>query len=354
MELRRTEETVHELSQCYEAVRRSTVLEEKGLVLPKREEDNGDDMATTTILSDLAQLSETVTKLSNTLTTLQPKVERFRQRLEEKDPITKKNRYGEKTHLRVQNLVDTYDFLCQSIPTNHDENNNDTASNSNNAANIEDALAGLLRLQQEHAQQLQAKQQQERKEEQERLEKEEAKRKLQEQLEQEQKQQLEAEQQRRAEEEAAAQQALRQQAEAARQRRLAQQQAEQEWMDSIPKGPQGVKQQLQTLKESTKDDAAAQTRALSSLYTIFQQINAHPEETKFRRIRKGHEGFHKDIGRHKGGVELLIAAGFELGAIDDVPCYLSKEPDIENDMDGWSAWFDLLKATLEILEQEQK
>ena len=51
-------------------------------------------------------------------------------------------------------------------------------------------------------------------------------------------------------------------------------------------------------------------------------------------------------------LEFLIAAGFELGAIDDVPCYLSKEPNIETDMDGWAAWFDLLKGTLDVLEQE--
>ena len=345
MELRKTEETINELTQCYEAVRRSTVLEEKGIVLPLRNEEDATMAIATSPLSTLALLSESVTKLSNALTTLQPKVDRFKQRLEEKDPITKKNRYGEKTQLRVQNLVDAYTFLCRSIPT---------TSNDSEIDDKEDALLSLLRLQQEYTEQVQAKQQQEWKDEQERLRKAEASKLLQEQFEQKQQQQLELEERRREEEEAAAQQALRRQAEAARQRRLAQQQAEQDWMNSIPKGPQGVKIQVQVLKESTKDNAAAQTRALSSLYTIFQQINAHPEETKFRRIRKGHEGFHEDIGRHKGGVEVLIAAGFELGAIDDVPCYLSKEPDIENDMDGWSAWFDLLKATLEILEREQK
>jgi hypothetical protein len=48
----------------------------------------------------------------------------------------------------------------------------------------------------------------------------------------------------------------------------------------------------------------------------------------------------------------LIAAGFRLGAIDDIPCFISTEPDIEKEMDAWSEWFDLLKVTLNLLEQE--
>jgi hypothetical protein len=96
-----------------------------------------------------------------------------------------------------------------------------------------------------------------------------------------------------------------------------------------------------------------QAVALQSLLTIFQQINAHPEQVNFRRIRRNHDQFVQDIGRHDGGAQILIAAGFKLGAIDEVPCYLCREPeDIERDMDGWSNWFDLLKATFQVLEKE--
>ena len=62
----------------------------------------------------------------------------------------------------------------------------------------------------------------------------------------------------------------------------------------------------------------------------------------------------QDIGRHPGGKEILIAAGFELGEIDGVPSFISKEPDLESDMDRWSAWFDLLKATLALLDEHLK
>lgn len=147
----------------------------------------------------------------------------------------------------------------------------------------------------------------------------------------------------------------RQEAEQARleQERLVREEAERadrEWVASIVKGTDGVRQQLAILRETTSKEEHG--TALNALHTLFSQIVAHPEEVKFRRVRRDHPRFQQDIGRHTGGRELLIAAGFRLGAIDDVPSFISTEPDIEKDMDGWSEWFDLLKATLEILEEE--
>lgn len=136
------------------------------------------------------------------------------------------------------------------------------------------------------------------------------------------------------------------------QERLEQQRVDREWMDSIPKGPDGVKQQLEVMKQATKDEPGAYSTAITALHTLFSQIVAHPEENNFRRIRRNHAKFQQDIGRHDGGMQLLIAAGFRLGAIDDVPCFISTEPNLETQMDEWSEWFDLLKATLEKLEQE--
>jgi hypothetical protein len=183
---------------------------------------------------------------------------------------------------------------------------------------------------------------------QEQIKKEEDERRRQLEAEQKQKQQKEEEERVQREE----RERLHQQAEQVRQERAMQQQQEQQWFDSIQKGPEGVKHYLEKLKQSTSDQPAlVHTRAVQSLYRIFQQINAHPEETKFRRIRCDHTQFVEDVGRHGGGIEVLIAAGFVLGAIDEVLCYLSIEPNIEKDMDGWSKWFDVNKATFEILEE---
>lgn len=137
-----------------------------------------------------------------------------------------------------------------------------------------------------------------------------------------------------------------------RRREQEQEQKDREWMDSVQKGPDGVRQQIECLKQSTADEPGAFPTALGALHTLFSQIVAHPEQVNFRRVRKDHPKFHQDIGRHQGGREFLIAAGFRLGAIDGVPCFISTEPDIETQMDEWSDWFDLLKATVEILEQE--
>jgi len=125
-----------------------------------------------------------------------------------------------------------------------------------------------------------------------------------------------------------------------------------EWVAGINKGTDGVRVQLKILLESTANDPEAQTAAITALYTLFSQIVAHPEEPNFRRIRRDHPGFQEDVGRHRGGKEILIAAGFRLGTIDDVPSYISTEPNLEMDMDAWSEWFDLLKATREIIQEQ--
>jgi hypothetical protein len=53
-----------------------------------------------------------------------------------------------------------------------------------------------------------------------------------------------------------------------------------------------------------------------------------------------------------GGKELLIAAGFTFTEIDGVKCFFSKEPDLESNMDGWSEWFNLVKNTMNVIEEE--
>ena len=370
-DLRMSEEKLDKLIETYNKVRHATIASRDGggqqspsfnHSLPEvssREASDTDNnmLLTTSSLSSSPQLSsmpepeavsmslsEVVSHLDEVkseIEKLQPKMTRFRERLDEKDPVSQKSRYGIKTQIRVQNLLKAYEAIATLFSDDDDNENNKSATS---------IISQLqTQLQQQQAQQaaellaVERKQQQE-KEEQERIENE--ARILEEQRREEERKRLE-------EQEAAELAELARQADQIRQQRQTEKEAEQKWIESIKVSADGVKEQIQVLKESTANDIDAQKVALKSLYTLYQQINAHPEETKFRRIRRDHEQFNKDIGRHKGGKEILIASGFELGAIDDVPCFLSKEPDIENDMDGWSKWFDLLKATLQILEQEQ-
>ena len=130
-------------------------------------------------------------------------------------------------------------------------------------------------------------------------------------------------------------------------------QADRELMALVPvKGVDGVRMQIDRMRAGLKDDKRALDVALGSLYTLFDQIVRKPEEVNFRRIRRDHPKFMEDIGRHVGGREVLIAAGFRLEKLDGVPCFFSKEPHIESDMDGWSEWFDGLKKSLEVIEEE--
>lgn len=255
-------------------------------------------------------------------------------------------RYGEKTANRVTAVLETYDALKEACSLAFDENE----------GIVQDLQTIVTRQQQVAKLELLRK----REEDEKRIQEE--KLKAQQQLQEEEKRrqqeelaraQQEAELSRRAQEaraarEQAEQRALQQEEE----RRMEQERIDREWMDSIKHGPEGVKEQLRILKEATATESGAYSTAVSALHTLFSQIVAHPEEVNFRRVRKNHPKFHQDIGRHDGGREVLIAAGFRLGAIDDVPCFISTEPNIETQMDEWSEWFDLLKATLEVLEQE--
>ena len=310
----------------------------------------------------LTNAPTTTTLYDSSLPTL---VEKFQKRSQEVDPITLQPRYGSQTMGRVQWVVETYDFLKRQILGGNKENDggdhdgDDTnATNNNGTTNTPTDSASIMlqQWQDQYQQQVQREQEEQIRQEEERIRREEELRLQRLRQQQEEQAALQAErdrEQQRLEQERAH---LRTQAEQARQRRLAQERAEHEWFEGIIKGVEGVRQQLVVLQASTKaqdDSSRAYKTAVQSLYTLFQQINAHPEETKFRRIRRDHEQFQADIGRYKGGVELLIAAGFTLGAIDDVPCYISKEPDIEKDMDGWAAWFDVLRGTLQVLEDER-
>mmetsp|Transcript_27452 Transcript_27452/g.51510 ORF Transcript_27452/g.51510 Transcript_27452/m.51510 type:complete len:412 (-) Transcript_27452:114-1349(-) len=405
MELRKTEETIDELSALYESIRQSNVLtaDQASLLppLPPKPSPNASaketgelnsdtpamkDAASTstatenggalniqlTPIADLECLVQTLARIENSLVNdLQPGMVKFRKRLTELDPVTEKPRYGPKSQARVERVLQLYDFLCwQHLTANNKQTSKESGTDEPSPSSLM-----FRELHQRYQEQLQeTKREQALEEQAERLRRQKLQRQ---QQEQEARHQALKEQQaaKRAAEEEAAAERLAQQAEAARQMRRAQEearrQAERDWLDAIPKGPDGVRHYLEVLKEATATDPAAHTKAVQSLCTIFEQIHRHPEEVNFRKIRKNHPRFHQDIGRHNGGIELLVAAGFRptmLSAAaadptsgnssdgnDESPtiaCLISKEPNLEQDMDGWTAWYDLNKATLEILQKE--
>jgi DNA repair exonuclease SbcCD ATPase subunit len=289
------------------------------------------DNSDTTFTDSPQLLLETLESLQQRLGALESAMTRLDRRSKETDPVTGNPRYGTQTLARVQAVLQRYQESVTMLLA------------------MEENLPELRR--KVELERSKIRQQAERERRQAERENEAKRQEEERRLAEEQRVQDEARQ--REEEERAKRYRQAQQVIQAQDRaRQEAEQADRDWVSSILKGPQGVQQQLNALVEDTANDPVAQSKALDALYTIFSQIVARPEEASFRRIRRDHAQFQQDIGRHQGGKELLIAAGFELGAIDDVPSFVSKEPNIEKDMDGWATWFDLLKATLDIIEKQ--
>lgn len=296
-----------------------------------------------------------------------PQLEKFRKRSKEKDPITGNPRYGERTMGRVMKLLESHETLSNAIDIMHTVQEfrphvNTDVFNLINLSLYSDvkcpqklSLADYMKMladgeerkRQKDAEMKLSREEVDRLEELRRIEVEkEAKSKsIEEKKRQEEerakkleverlKQVIKDEHEKRIKEEE-------------EQRRL---EEEQKYIDSIVKGTEGVKIQMKCLRESCGEDMAAYRVAARSLHILFSQILARPEELRFRLIRSNHPQFHEDIGRWTGGREILIAAGFEIIKIDEITCYVTKEPSLEQDMDAWSAWFDGLKSTVEIVE----
>lgn len=357
MELRTTEQEVHEMVITYESLRH---WDRGNNLLPPLELKGGNQPAKSIVLeneetqfqqfSNEKEVLQSLESIHDKCLTLEAKMKKFQERLGEKDPITEAPRYGAKTAERVSQLLSLYEALRQVVwPAFGMKLEQEAESNADNAEttpqeNLDNNIASKLReriaQQEQSAREAELEAQRKQQEEEARQKAEEE---AQQQAEEERRRAEEAELSRRVEE---ARQAQRQAEEAAAQE-------ERDWVNSIPKGPNGVRQQISSLKESTANDPMAQKNALTALLQLFTQIVKHPEEINFRRIRRDHPKFNEDIGRHSGGKEILIAAGFRLATLDEVPCYFSKEPDLESDMDKWSAWFDNLKATLEVVKEMQ-
>ena len=265
------------------------------------------------------------------------------------DPITGAPRYGENTMNRVQELLKTYDSMLEAFKVVFGDS--DKLNEGNVSITVIDDMKETLKAQQEAQQQ---KKQEELATKESQMLKEQAEHQA--RLDDEDKQQQEARWLHDREVEG-----LSRAAEASRlarqnvqlEQRRQQEESERldrDWVASIMKGEQGIRKYLALLRASTTPGDC--TTALTALHTLFSQILAHPEETKFRRVRRDHPKFTEDIGRHPGGKELLIASGFRLGKIDEIPSYISSEPNLEKEMDAWADWFDLKKQSLDCIEEE--
>uniref|UniRef100_A0A7S4J576 PUB domain-containing protein n=1 Tax=Odontella aurita TaxID=265563 RepID=A0A7S4J576_9STRA len=370
MELRKTEEEVNSIANAYENLRCHNFLLSGGQ--PDVRVDTSslpslDDLALPEILdrseAEISEKDDTVWKnmgvkealvelesIRHRLEVLREKTVRFRQRLAETDPVTNAPRYGERTMLRVRTMLGLFDDLSSAICVIFGEEE----SADPPAGKGHDCIVGKMRFfdrkEEEAAENL--KREAEAAQANESLRRKEEVRESEETRGKEKAAAAEAKQREEAELHRRALEAKREREDREALEAQAARDADRAFMASIKKGPDGVRDQLFMLRDGTASDPKAYSTAIGALHTIFSQIAAHPEEIKFRRIRRDHPKFEEDVGRHSGGREVFVAAGFKLETLDGVPCFFSKEPDIEHDMDGWSEWFDAIKISLEIIEEE--
>lgn len=326
-------------------------------IFDNNEQLNNNNTTKTTIIS-ASEALQSLEMIKNKLGNIQELMKKFHKRLNEKDPITNKPRYGTKTAERVQLMLQKNNELLhiilhrtfgeETVQGVGDHTNNDASINiipdNNSVLHMIRNLASDEMKEKERVEQVELDKQKRLVEERLMMEQQ-----ILEELrnqEEEQRRQIESEREETSRiARMAREYALRAQREIVRR--------DEEWVASIPnkKTIDGVKEQLRILIEATANDLSKRKNALSALHTIFAQIVANPEEMNFRRIRRDHPKFINDIGQYPGGKELFIAAGFKLAIIEDFPSFYSKEPDLESDMDGWSAWFDLNRATLKLIEE---
>ncbi|KAG7386709.1 hypothetical protein PHYPSEUDO_015389 [Phytophthora pseudosyringae] len=299
-------------------------------------------------------------------------MEKFRARCSMVDPVTNQPRFGPKMLAKVHDLLRRYDDVKLAVQ--------------------EDAP---LRLQVEATIQQLAQEDAARREEEEAREREqkdaqrnaELANEVEQQRLQQEAQEREAEWQRgeqqRVEALAAAAQKKREQREKERAEEERQRKLEEEERArlnaAIPHGKAGLEKAIAMLQESTGSEALFR-QSLQKLLAVVSNICSSPENAAFRHIPKDNVHFHADLGQHAGGYQCLLALGFkELQQGEETEprnvfvlevCPLSpknvescadkllplvvflQEPDLSEDLDAWSNWFDELKEMLSLVESK--
>ena len=354
MELRKAEDELSFLEEIYNGLCRKELNVNIGDLKPLNPITSSSDDTNTqnnseessTQISRIASAEDFLNSLievRDRLNHVEPIVEKLRLRLVMKDPVTQAPRYGKKTIERVELLLAKYHGLKSGINDAFGEDMDINASESPVQV-LENYIQHEIKVK-------------------DRLKQVDEERNIELSLSRKTEEEELANEKKRIEEEEKVRQKkerenLRIRAEEARARRVENEQrmleqereADRSFLSSIEVGSNGVRLQLQVLRESCNTEEFKV--ALNALRTIYAQISSRPEEIQFRRIRRDHPKFEEDIGRHKGGKELLIAGGFTFKEMDGMKCFFSAEPDLATDMDAWSTWYQLIKDTINILDEE--
>ncbi|KAL4158386.1 hypothetical protein PRNP1_004162 [Phytophthora ramorum] len=275
-------------------------------------------------------------------------MEKFRARCSMVDPVTNQPRFGPKMLAKVQDLLHRYDdvklALEEEAPLRLQvEAKINKLTDEQVAKKVVETARETEKKEAQRAAELARQQEQQRM-----------------QLEA---QNLEAEhqreEQRRIEALAAAAQKKREQREKERVEEERQRQVEEEERErlnaSIPQGKEGLETAIAMLRESTGGEMLFR-QSLQKLQAVVSNICSSPENAAFRHIPKDNAHFHADLGQYTGGSQCLLALGFkELQQGDETQSgtvFVLEEPDLSEDIDAWSDWFDELKEMKNLVESK--
>ncbi|GLE00421.1 hypothetical protein PINS_up009178 [Pythium insidiosum] len=295
------------------------------------------------VLSVESRLQSLVVSTENEVA---PLAEKLRLRSKMVDPVTNEPRFGPKTMERVLDMLQRFDAIKSELDS---------------AAWVPQLRAAIEDSRQQQVAHEELNRERERQLEQQRL--------AQQREEEAQRQRLEAEEHER--QRLADEAEQRRIAELARlaeikraereQQRLAEEARVQEEQRQLKErnaqaivGTEGLERALSALQHAITDQNKYRN-TLQRLLVIVSNICASPENAAFRSIPKDNAHFHEDIGQYDGGHDALLSLGFrEMEPEAGKRVFVMEEPNLEEDLDKWSDWFDGLKVMKEFLDEKVK
>lgn len=85
---------------------------------------------------------------------------------------------------------------------------------------------------------------------------------------------------------------------------------------------------------------------------ILRNVASNPEDPRFRRIKRDNENFQRALGRFEGGIQILLSSGFRMQVEEGQTVLVMNEPDLSEDMDGWTEWYKNITEAVERLKLE--
>eukprot|EP00752_Nemacystus_decipiens_P011045 g9813.t1 len=273
---------------------------------------------------------------------LSKKVAKFEKRLSETDPVSGAPRYGESMTAKVVALGARHQTLLQRLgQLEADITAAVSLHESREAISAEEAQKREAERQQEEEARGRIRQ----------AEAEEERRRAvaaQSILERERERQAAEANRSREERQRAAEREAARQAEDKRRREL----EAQELTRSVAVGAAGVEDGLRRIDDACGGNRTEKKAAVQALQQILRNVASNPEDPRFRRIKRDNENFQRALGRFEGGIQILLSSGFRMQVEEGQTVLVMNEPDLSEDMDGWSEWYKNITEAVARLKVE--